>query len=336
MIRLARHSRDLARAALCVVLMVPTAAQAQTVDPAKAVAAQALYEQATGEMDARNYASACPKLEEVTRLVPEGMGAKLTLGECYEAVGKLASAWSQYALVEAAAAKAAQPDRARRAAEKAAALKPRLATLVIEVPDAVRAIHGIAITRDGVAVGSAQWGVPVPADAGGHDVVASAPGHTPWKKRVEIVADGAEVSVAVKPPQPDPQAGPGRTPDTPPQRTWQRPVGLAAMGIGVAGVGLGAALGGLAISKNGASNEDNHCDATDHCDATGTDLRNQALGLGTGSTIAIAVGGVALAGGAVLFFTAPSRRPERTGSTPAPRVASVEITPGGLLTRGTW
>ncbi|NUO48654.1 MAG: tetratricopeptide repeat protein [Polyangiaceae bacterium] len=87
-------------------------------------AAQQLYDRAVELMGQKNYAEACPKLEEVTRLVPDGFGAKLTLAECYEAQGRLASAWEQYMFVESAASRANQGDRQRLAAERAAALKP--------------------------------------------------------------------------------------------------------------------------------------------------------------------------------------------------------------------
>ena len=158
MAKLAHRAKTLRALSLSLCLLaLPAAAQAQTVDPQTALAAQALYEQATAEMDAKSYPSACRKLEEVTRLVPEGLGAKLTLGECYEALGKLASAWSQYTFVEAMAPKVGQAERAQRAAERAAALKPRLATMTIDVPGEARAITGLVITRDGVSVGEGQW-----------------------------------------------------------------------------------------------------------------------------------------------------------------------------------
>src|SRR5262245_12663625 len=105
-----RRARTLAALVLCVGLSAPFAARGQEEDPQKTLAAQALFTQAAAEMDAKQYESACRKLEEVTRLLPSALGAKLTLAECYEARGKLASAWSQYALVEAMAAKAGEAE----------------------------------------------------------------------------------------------------------------------------------------------------------------------------------------------------------------------------------
>ena len=171
-------------------------------------------------------------------------------------------------------------------------------------------------------------------------MLATAPGRKPWKKRVEVVADGANVALAVKALEVDPNAGirPGPLPDAAPERSWQRPTALVAMGLGVAGVGVGAVLGGLAIAKNGKSNEDNHCDAADLCDATGVALRQDALGLGTASTAALIAGGVVATGGAVLFFTAPSSAavPDRVGAKAGRWSARLEILPGGMQLRGAW
>ncbi len=332
------HARTLGILTLSLGLLAPASARAQSADAKKAAAAQALYDQATSEMDAKRYATACPRLEEVTRLIPEGLGAKLTLGECYESQGRLASAWTQYTLVGASAVKAGQSERSQRAAAKAAALQPRLATLSLDVPAATRSVPGLAITRDGLPVAAEQWATATPVDAGKHEIVATAPGHEPWKYPIEAT-DGAKLSVRVKAFEPDtgPKAAPvveAEAPITPssPPRAWQRPAGIAVMGLGVAGVAIGAVLGGLAIGKNSESNRDNHCDANDSCDPQGLSLRATALGLGNGSTAAVIAGGVLLAGGVVLFATAkkaPTQSKEQAG-------ARLEVGMSGILVRGAW
>src|SRR4051794_2335456 len=63
-------------------------------------AADALWEEALVAMDNHAYAVACPKIEEVIRLRPDGLGAKIKLAECHEGAGRLASAWGMYALIE--------------------------------------------------------------------------------------------------------------------------------------------------------------------------------------------------------------------------------------------
>jgi hypothetical protein len=134
------------------------------------------------------------------------------------------------------------------------------------VPEATRAVSGLAITRDGLPVAAEQWATPTLMDAGKHEIVATASGHEPWKHQLELT-DGTKLSVRVKAfePAPGPKTAPAvaEAPVTTPapQRTWQRPAGIAVMGLGAVGVAIGAVLGGLAIGKNSESNRDNHCDA---------------------------------------------------------------------------
>jgi tetratricopeptide (TPR) repeat protein len=333
--RLTSRIRTSSALALSIVLL-GSFALAQAPDPQRAAAAQALYDQATAEMDGKQYASACRKLEEATSLVPEGIGAKLTLAKCYEALGRLASAWSQYALVQTLAAKAGQTERANRAAEKTAELRPKLATLVVQVPAEVRAIPGLLLTRDGAPLGEGQWGIPIPVDVGTHLVVAKAPDHKTWEGRVEVTTDGGKASLLVQPLAAEPKtARPSPVADAGPERPWQRPVGIAAMGLGGAGLALGAVLGSLAIAKKGESDE-SHCNAQNRCDPTGLEMRGEAVSLGNGSTVALAVGGAVLAGGIALFVTAPKADAERVGAANRPRNAEVFIGLGSVQARLTW
>ncbi len=333
-------TRWFAAVGACVALAGSTPAEAQGVDAQKAIAAQALYDQAASEMDAGSHAAACPKLEEVTRLVPEGIGARLTLGDCYEKLGKLASAWSQFALAETMAARAGQPERARKAASRAAALRPGLATLTIDVPEPIRSIGGLVVVRDGVAVGGVQWGTALPVDTGAHEVLVTAPGHRSWKKSVEIVADGASVTVRVGGLEPELAASSREPPPRPAVRRdwpWQRPVGVAA--IAAAGVGLaaGATLGLLAIAKKDQSNTDGHCRPSNRCDAAGLLLRDEAVALGDASTGAFIVAGAVLMGGIVLFATAsPPPAASIRDNPPRAPVARVAFLPWGMRVEGRW
>ncbi|WP_437893218.1 hypothetical protein [Sorangium sp. So ce124] len=316
---------------LSLCLLAPATVRAQPVARRISPAVQALYEQANDEMDAMRYESACPRLEEVIRLAPDALGAKLTLGACYEGWGKLASAWSQYVLVEGAATKVGDLDRRMKAAVKAAALKPKLATLTIDVPASVRPIPGLTITRDGLPVREAQWSVPLPLDVGRHEMVVSGRGYKTRKQPIEIGEDGDRVAVSVLPLESMTNAGPG------PERPWQRPAAIVAMGLGGAGLVAGAVLGGMAIARNQESN-DGHCNAQERCDPTGLDLRRQAVGLGKGSTVALVAGGLLAAGGVALFVTAPShaQRDERARPSGAQWRAEIALRPGGVAVQGGW
>lgn len=284
--------------------------------------ARALFEQALAEMDAKQYETACPKLKQASELVPEGIGGHDALAQCYEGLDKLASAWAEYNIVVSLSAKVGQADRAKEAIEKAAALKPRLATLTLQVPSEVRGIAGLTIKRDGTLLDPGQYDTPVPVDAGSHEIAITAPGRAPSSKRLDIPADGDKVVWEVNAPALLPVSS-----ETSAPAPWQRYLGLSAMGVGAVGVGVGAVLGGLAIGKKNESLSQGHCDAQSLCDDIGFDLRTQARSLGTGSTVALVAGGVLLGGGLVLFFTAPTK---------APAVAQLGLSPGGVVVRGAW
>ncbi|WP_437726692.1 hypothetical protein [Sorangium sp. So ce861] len=335
-----RGTRALAPITLAAVLTAAGPAWSQEIDRQAAVAAQALYDQATAEMDAGNFASACGKLEEVTRLVPDGLGAKMTLAQCYEAWGKLASAWAEFLRVEALAAKAGQAERATRAGEKAAELRPRLATLTIDVPEEVRGYPGLAITRAGVPLGQAQWGASVPVDKGEHEIVATAPGRKPWRAAAVVKADGEAVSVAIPALGRDAPAVAPATPraasdaaatsrppaarDVPPARGGaQRIAGLALGGAGAVGIGVGVIFGIRAMVKLDESNADGHCQGR-VCDDVGYKPRKQAETAGDVSTVLLLAGGAALVGGIALFLTAPDPAGPRAYVGLGPRGISLE------------
>lgn len=334
--------------ATALVLAAGRDARAQSAEAQKTVTAQALYEQAVAAMDQRNYATACPTLEEVVRLVPGGIGAKLTLADCYEAEGRLASAWTAYAVAEAAANNAGQTDRQQKAHTRAMALKPRLARVTLVVPAETRALPGLEITRDGVPSSSVQWGLPLPVDRGKHVVVATAPGKERWETTFEVKEDGAVASVnvpilvdaAAKPSADAKVVAPVEGPESAPSSA-QRTAGIAIGAVGLAAVGVGAAFGALAIGKKNESNE-THCHGENQCDAAGIAIRSQGLTYGNASTALFIGGAVALAGGVVLFVTGKSASKPAAGravSPPGTRgapAATLMIGPRGLTITGAF
>jgi thioredoxin-like negative regulator of GroEL len=102
-------------------------------------------------MAAKDPARACPKLEEAVKLEPKALGARFLLAECYEASGRLASAWGAFLQAEAAAVNAGKRQMRDEAHERAERLKPLLAQVVIAVPDEVEQLPvaaGWLILRD--------------------------------------------------------------------------------------------------------------------------------------------------------------------------------------------
>lgn len=342
-------NRRVARAAVvvCAVSVLVTGmARAQDRDPA---AAQALFDEARKLMDASRYAEACPKLAESQRLDP-GIGTQFHLASCYEHAGKLASAWATFLEVASVATASGQTDRARAASRRASLLEPRLSRMKIVVPAASRA-SGLEITRDGVAVGMAQWDVALPVDAGDHHIEVTAPDKRSFAAPVRV-ADGATVSFEVPPlesavaaapegstrPTPDaaqaPEPSPAQLSAVPPpapnpaaaDTTRSEPSagpGALVIGIGivgVVGVGAGAVLGMVARSKNEDSK--GHCDPMNHnqCSPRGVELRNDAYTFSDLATAAFITGGAAIATAGLLWIL-------RGGSESA-QSAAISVHPG--------
>jgi serine/threonine-protein kinase len=312
-----------------------TPAQAETPDQ-KAVA-QALFEQGRDLVLQKNYAEACPKLLQSLRLDP-GTGTMLWLADCYEKNGQNASAWARFKEAAAMAAMAQDP-REKVARRRAADLEPRLAKLTISVPPEAN-VAGIEVRRDGLVVAAAELGTPTPLDPGIHTLSASANAREPWSITVDLPAKGDVVTVNVPVLVPVAVAAPlgARAAPSPsplvaasaPSST-ARIFGLSLAGLGVVALGTGAFLGLRAGAVYDSSNEDGHCARTNECDAIGKERRADAGALATGSTVAFTAGIAALAGGAILYFTAPRQR--KTALTVVPVTAGRDV---GLILQRAW
>jgi len=303
-------------------------------------AAQALFDQGKALMAAGKVADACPKFEESQRLDP-GSGTLVNLALCYEKTGRSASAWTTYLDAAAAARAAGNPERERGARERAAALAPKVSKVTVDVPPEAR-VAGLAVTRNGVAVPPAEWGLPIPTDPGTYEIVAKAPGYESWSKQLSVSGEGAVTPVsvpaltrAVETPAPEPSAPPQPSAaalSTPPasapeasSSAWgaQRVGAVAAAGVGVAGVVVGSVFGLQAISKK--SEADKTCNGGACTSDAGVTAGKDAHAAGNISTVAMIVGAVGLAGGAALWFTAPSSRSTEVG-----------IGPTGLVVHGVF
>ena len=291
------------------------ASSARANDPA---AAQLLFDQARKLMLKERWSEACPKLEESQRLDPGG-GTLLHLAVCRDHEGKTATAWAAYRDALAMARHDGRKDRIRIAQARLEALEPKLARLRVRVAPENRAITGFTVLRDDVPVGEAQWGEPVPVDPGTRTVTARAEGYKTFTTKVDVPATSADLQVEVPALETDfpsreavSAPPPAAVVVAPPPReesglSTRQALAVAAAGVGVVGVVVGSVLGLRAFSKT--NDADRHCDAPAKtlCDAIGIDEGNQSRTLGTWSTIAFSAGAVFLVGGAILYFTAPSR-----------------------------
>src|SRR4051812_44001967 len=76
-----------------------------------AAAAEVLFSDGKRLAQEGNYAAACPKFEESQKLDP-GMGTLYRLADCYEHVGRTASAWAAFVEVAGSAKTSGQQARA--------------------------------------------------------------------------------------------------------------------------------------------------------------------------------------------------------------------------------
>ncbi len=315
-------------------LFAPKIARAQTAEDK--AAAESAFEEGKRLMAAHAYAEACPKFAESLRRDP-GLGTMLGLADCFEKNGQTASAWAEFR--EAAGATARKGDRREALArENAARLEPLLSKVVVRIA-AEADVRGLTVKRDGVEIERAAWGEQVPVDPGVHAIAASAPGRKDWQTTVNVSAhasvqtvtiprlDEAPPAAEVLPPSPAASTPADTQPTTQGDGRTQRIAAVAVVGAGVVGVVLGTVFGLHAKSKLDESNANSHCDPSNACDGPGIGLRSDAKSAATVSTIAFAIGGAAIAGGAVLWFTAP--RGDHTGQTGvgvAPSLRGVTLT----------
>lgn len=346
--------RLLSVAMVALALASPAAARAQSKDDV--ARADALFNAAKALTDAGQYADACAKYAESKRLAP-GIGVTMYLADCYEHIGRTASAWTEFRSAEGLARERGDK-RADVARAHAQALEPKLLRLTVFVAPTIPQV-GLQLLRDGIPLAAEEIGLPVPVDPGDHAIVVTSPGHPertftahvgPESPNATIRIDSldeAPPSPALPPspplaPPPSPALAPAPSPsplpteppspEPPDPGKTRRFVGLGLGAAGVVGVGIGSVFGIIAKQRFDASNASQCNASTDRCYPPGFPMRKSAESAATASDIAFAIGGVFVAAGAVVYFTAP-KAPSATGIVvaPAPTVGG-----GGAILRATF
>jgi hypothetical protein len=303
--------------AVLIALLSPAVARAEsTADVARA---DALFNAAKQLRHAGQYADACPQFAESSRLAP-GVGVSLYLGDCYERIGRTASAWTAFRSAEKLALER-NDQRADVAHARAQALEPKLSGLTILVPAAV-APAGTEVLLDGSQlIPPQQWNVAMAVDPGDHVVTVNLPSQTPRTLTAHVAPGSRTATVRID------DVGPAPTPSeaAPPAVTaapagagaTRRWVGIGLLGAGAVGIGLGTVF---ILNKNQPASSAASC-APPPNDTAAT----------TASTIAFVAGGIALVAGLGLSISAP-----------APKGVGVVATPvllaggGGALLRGSF
>jgi drug/metabolite transporter superfamily protein YnfA len=342
-----RESNLMAAAIAAVVLGAAHLAAAQAPPPVAPVerTAEENYNRGRDLMKSGRYQDAAGAFEVSQKLDP-GWGTLYNLAQCYEHIGKLASAQAIYRDLARADSYPRGPsvpperDRAGRkdAGKRADALDKRVPklrlTLAAPPPGLVVTLDGSDATR---LVGSDR-----PVDLGAHKIHATAPGHSDFETTATITDEARTVSVAIElsataavpvadvrglPPGGSAAEGRRGSIDTPvaaidgaapvmvppPEppavsRSSRKTYGVVVAAGGGVLVATGLVFGQLASSK--------WKDAQDACEnkicadaaALNAGVVSDARSRATASTVLVIGGAVAVAAGAVLYLTAPRAR----------------------------
>lgn len=281
--------------------------------------AQALFQEARKLVADGKVTEACPKFEESLRLEP-GAGTRFNLADCYEKMGRTASAWGAFRDVEDATKLAGQMARSETARARAEKLEPKLCRLDVRV---AKELPDLVVERDGAVVGHGQFGASIPIDPGTHELRARAAGKKAWNQTFQVASCPGTTSLEVPALEdvPEPPPTPASVPVAPsgnpatvvspraPDTTVRRIAMWSSFGLAAVGVGVGVGFGVHSLAKDSEAKP--LCNGQ-FCNSEGSAIRAQALRAGDASTAAFVAGGVFAVAGLVLLITMPSDEPART------------------------
>jgi hypothetical protein len=230
--------------------------------------------------------------------------------------GKLSAAHEQLTLcVDTHCPGMVRDDCARRL-DELDGLQP---TIVFDAKDSAGGdVSAVKVAVDGRPLTERLDGSPLSLDPGPHTFTFDVAGQPTTTRRI-VLKEGEKgriehivVVVVAAVPSASPTAPGAPLPIPPPSETaagglgTRKTTALVLMGVGVAGVAAGTVFGLMAGSAWNESKQEcaPGCAPPAHAQAV-TD-HDKAVSDGTFSTLGFIAGGALLAGGAVLFFTAPS------------------------------
>jgi tetratricopeptide (TPR) repeat protein len=271
--------------------------------PALADKADALFAKGKAQLAKKQYAEACVTFEKVDELDP-GIGAKLNVARCYEEWGRLVSAYRWYADAEKMAREAGDK-RAAKIKALMEKLDPEVPRLTIRVPEGTD-LEAAAITLDDEPLGAEDLGRERRIEPGPHVLTYQVGGEK--KTKTIAIERGGERELTL-----DLSSGPGARrakpggagDEAPAPGRGRRIAAYVLIGAGAASLG---ASGYLGIDARGdyRSALDAHCaGAANMCTEEGLGLTRDARGQANLATVFALAGVAAVAGGIVLYVTAP-------------------------------
>ncbi|MBX3229846.1 MAG: tetratricopeptide repeat protein [Labilithrix sp.] len=305
-------SSRLLRVALVLALTIVPALARADADEQRAVQ---LFEKGRKLARDGRCAEAIAPLQESLRYA-EGVGTLLNLGNCYETLGKSASAHRAFLRAQEVAHRN-DDKRREEARDRARAVEKDVSTLLVHVPVSIKASAELHV--DGEPWPRDRWDVPWPIDAGVHEIELIAPKQPKQIESITVKPRGARAEWSAK----LPDAGPATTTTAPPASlapsprapgeddvgSTQRTLGLVAGGVGVGSAIAGTIFGVISLSAH--SSLVGRCPTYPRCNVADKsaldDMNANAQTSGTIATVGIIAGLALVAAGAVLYFTAPAR-----------------------------
>ena len=273
--------------------------RAMLANAADPVAAEALFDQGRTLMAERRYPEACAKFEASQRLDP-GVGTLLNLADCLERVGRTAGSWARFREAASAALSAGQLDREKIARERAAALEPRHARVIVRPSSAGSVLSGLSIVRDGAPIERDAWGIAVPVDPGRHTFEATAPGYRAWASELVVTEADSGRTLALDVPRLEPTGESSRGD----AGSARRAIPLVVAGAGLVAIGAGT---WLALDAKQAFDDASRTCTADGCPDAAVE-RGQSAGTRADVATGLLIGGaVAFGVGIVMYLLAPSR-----------------------------
>jgi hypothetical protein len=311
--------------------------------------ASALFREGRRLVDEQRYGEACERFEQSYKL-SAGLGTRFNLADCWEHIGRIASAQTAFTEVAIAAHAAGQIDRETVARERAAALEARVSRVTIDVQ--VSPGEQPTVLQNGSPVKAEHWGKALPVDPGTQVIEVTAPGRLPWTSRVQVPSGGAMVWVTVPRLLEDPKVRPLAKAPVPPKKKptrrlpEEKPRDMRAVSLGLAALGVSGIAAGTAFAlkyKSFADDADAICPSLTAPCSEDDSLRRDSLdgdaeAAGTGAIISFGVGGAALLGAFISHFVFDTRgkvaqERQETSLTLAPIVGSGGV---GFVGRGAF
>ncbi|MEJ7732156.1 MAG: hypothetical protein WKG00_23475 [Polyangiaceae bacterium] len=276
--------------------------------------ARTLFREAVALSAANDWSGALSKFKEVAQVRMTAQVA-FNIAECEEHLGKLLAALGNYRLAssEAAAPNANAPEVAKQVDARISALEARIPKMTIARGEGAETA---TIELDGVELGSAQIGSPIPVDPGPHTVLGKVNGREGARETVTLAeSETKDVSVTIaSAPLPKEQPVAPTQPDVlpPPEIPGSKVPGIVVTGLGVASLGAGVVF--LILRQGTLDDLDELCGGDESCPPSAKSKADDGK-LFTGlaeATIAAGVVGVAV--GVVLLATSGKKTATATAT----------------------